>query len=151
MKRGAVIFAVLTALIVCFIWGHSMMPRERSAEESGRLMGLLKPLLDPNGQIDEDLFDHYLRKAAHFSEFAALGFCMSGFLMNLQWKKCRWRIPTAVMACVAVAAVDESIQLFAIERGPQVRDVILDSCGAVFGIVVFLLVFYLYRKRKAAA
>ena len=66
MKRAAVIFAILTALIICFIWGHSMMPREQSAEESGWLMGLLKPLLDPNGQIDEDSFDHYLRKAAHF-------------------------------------------------------------------------------------
>lgn len=151
MKRASIVFAILTALIICFIWGHSMMPREQSAGESGWLMGLLKPLLDPNGRIDDDLFDHYLRKTAHFTEFAALGFCMSGFLVNQQWKKRKWCIPTAILACVAVAAVDESIQIFAVDRGPHIRDVLLDTCGAVFGIAVFLLVLYLFRTRKTAA
>ena len=151
MKKAAIVFAVLTVLLIAFIWGQSMLPRDVSSGESGWLMGLLKPLLDPKGRIDEDVFDHYLRKTAHFTEFAALGFCMSGFLMNLQWKKRGLRIPAAALSCVLVAAVDETIQRFSVDRGPHLRDVLLDSCGAIFGIIVFLLIWSIVRKRKTAA
>ena len=147
-KIWAGVFAVLTFLLLCFIWGQSMLPREASAAESSRWMLVLKPLLDPGNQISDDTFHHYLRKAAHFSEYAALGFCMSGFLMNLQWKRTRARIPTIVACCVLTAAIDESIQLFSEGRGAQISDVLLDACGALFGLAVFLLLFFALRRKK---
>ena len=140
MKRRAIIFGVLTALLLCFIWGQSVLPHDLSAGESSRLMAILKPLLDPRGRIDDGVFHHYLRKTAHFSEYAALGFCMSGFLGNLTWSKRGLRVPVTVAACVLAAMIDECIQLFSFERGPQVTDVLLDSVGALFGIAVYLLI-----------
>ena len=141
MKRRAIIFGVLTALLLCFIWGQSVLPHDLSAGESSRLMAFLKPLLDPRGRIDDGVFHHYLRKTAHFTEYAALGFCMSGFLKNLHWRrKPGLRAPASVAACALAAVIDECIQLFSFERGPQVTDVLLDSVGALFGIAVFLLI-----------
>ena len=146
MKRSAIIFGILTALVLCFIWGQSLLPHDISAGESGRLMGVLKPLLDPRGRVDEEVFHHLLRKAAHFTEYAALGFCMCGFLKNLAWKQEKRCLPLAVALCLAAAAIDETIQIFSENRGPRMSDVLLDGCGAIFGIAVFLLIAMLIRK-----
>ncbi len=146
-KVRTIAFAVLVLLLICFIWGQSMMPRDASARESTFLMRLLKPLLDPNNRISSKLFHHYLRKAAHFTEYAALGFCMSGFLLSVDWKRERMRIPTAVLSCLLIAAADESIQLFSVDRGAQLRDVVLDFCGALFGLAVYLLLACLVQMR----
>ena len=146
-KVRTIAFAALLLFLICFIWGQSMMPRDASARESTFLMRLLKPLLDPNNRISSKLFHHYLRKAAHFTEYAALGFCMSGFLLSVDWKRERMRIPTAVLSCLLIAAADESIQLFSVDRGAQLRDVVLDFCGALFGLAVYLFLARLVQMR----
>ncbi len=151
MKRTKrILFMALTGLLICFIWGQSMLPQKTSAAESSRLMNLIKPLLDPGDRIDGETFHHYIRKAAHFSEYAALGFCMSGFFRNLVWKRKPLHIPAAVAGCAFVAAVDESIQLFTDGRGARVSDVLLDISGAVFGLAVLSLLIILFHKRNAA-
>ena len=146
MKRSAIIFGILTALVLFFIWGQSLLPRDVSAGESSDIMRWLKPVLDPGSRVDDEVFHHLLRKAAHFTEYAALGFCMAGFLNNLAWKQEKRRLPLTVALCVAAAVIDETIQIFSDDRGPRVTDVLLDSCGAVFGIAVFLLMAFLIRK-----
>ena len=146
MKRRAIFFGVLTALVLCFIWGQSFLPLNVSVGESRGIMSFLKPLLDPGERIDDDVFHHLVRKTAHFTEYAALGFCMLGFLKNLAWKQNMLCLPLTVAFCVAAAAIDETIQIFSNARGPRVTDVLLDSCGALFGIAVFLLLTALIRK-----
>lgn len=146
MKRRAIVFGILTALLLCFIWGQSLLPRDVSTGESGRVMHWLKPLLDPGGRIDDDVFHHWLRKAAHFSEYAALGLCLCGFLHNLPWKRETLRIPCSLMLCIVFAAVDEWIQLFSDGRSANVWDVLLDSAGAAVGIAIVLL--FVHRKRN---
>ena len=149
MKRASIVFGVLTLLLLCFIWGQSMLPREASAGESLSILSWLKPLLDPTNRIAEGTFHHYLRKAAHFTEYAALGFSMSGFLYPLTRRRGRRWALFAVAACVMTAAIDETIQLFSPDRGPQLRDVLLDSGGAVFGFAVFCLILLLIHRKTA--
>ncbi len=151
MKRPqAIVFLILTVLLLGFIWGQSMLPREASAGESGHVMSFLKPILDPKGRIDDDTFHHYLRKAAHFAEYAALGFCVGGFAFAFRWRRPALRILTVIAGCIAAASVDECIQLFIPGRGPHLRDVLLDACGAVFGLAVFALIVLLFRARRKA-
>lgn len=151
MSKKAIVFAVFVILILCFIWGQSLLPHDASDGESRGIVAWLKPLLDPNDRIDGETFHHYLRKTAHFTEFAALGFCMSGFCWNLTWKKPALRLPASFGSCVLAACVDETIQVFNPGRGPGVKDVLLDSCGAAFGILVFLLLRWILERRKKAA
>jgi len=138
-RTRAIVFAILSLLLICFIWGQSMLPRDLSARESSSLMRYLKPLLDPDDRIDDAVFHHLLRKTAHFSEYAALGFCISGFLWNIQGERRISRVPAALPASVLIAAADECIQLFSEGRGAQFRDVVLDSCGALFGLGIYLI------------
>ena len=146
-RLRAVVFGLLALAILCFIWGQSMLPREASAQESSRLVDLLKPILDPYGRIDDDVFHHYVRKAAHFTEYAVFGFCLAGFLRSLKpCGKKRYLLPS-VLLCVLVAGTDECIQMFSPDRGPRLRDVALDACGAMFGILILLLFVFLIQAR----
>ena len=151
MDRKVIVFALMTAALLFFIWGHSLSPINVSDGESRSLMGWIKPLLDPDGRLDDELFHHYLRKAAHFCEFAALGICMGGLFQNLPLKKSKRAVLFAFGACVLAAVVDECIQLFNPGRGPRISDVLLDSCGALLGIALMMLLFHMIHKRNKAA
>ena len=74
------ILTVLLVLMLLFIWGHSMVPAEASAAESGRVGALLTPFLElfvGKGNVT----DHLVRKLAHFSEYAALGVLLGAQLL----------------------------------------------------------------------
>ena len=156
MRRKAVVFAILTAALLCFIWGQSLTSADASQDESMGIVAWLKPILDPQGRVDDEVFHHAVRKAAHFSEFAALGFCMCGLFLSLPWKGSDNRLrapaaPAALAACALTACIDECIQLFNPGRSPKLTDVLLDTCGAAFGIAVLLLISFITHKRKKTA
>ena len=72
-----------------------------------------------------------IRKLAHFTEFTALGLCLTWLFGMLQ----KGRLPAALWG-VAAACVDESIQLFVPDRGPGLRDVGIDTCGVLTGMIL---------------
>ena len=144
-----VIFALLALALICFIFSNSARPREESAAQSMSLVRILKPLLDPHDRIPEDTFHNYIRKAAHFAEFAALGFSLMGLSDCLPWKGRKMqRLLMPLLASLLVAAADEIVQIFSPLRGPGVKDVLLDFCGAAFGVACMLALLLLIRRVK---
>ena len=77
---------------------------------------------------------HIVRKAAHFSEYALMG-----FLWYLLLRKKRMNILLSVSATMLYAASDEFHQTFVNGRSGQLSDVILDTCGGCFGILIAFL------------
>ena len=80
---------------------------------------------------------HLVRKAAHFSEYALLGFFM-GLLCVSRDGRLRFLLPECL--CLAAAFIDEGIQLFSEGRGASLRDVCIDLSGATLGVLIALLV-----------
>ena len=76
MKRskiiGSIIFWLLTAAVMYIIFSFSSENGEQSKEVSE---GVLSIIIEYLGNI---VSHNVLRKIAHFTEYAALGFCMSG-------------------------------------------------------------------------
>ena len=62
--------------------------------------------------------------------------------MRNKWKGFAWVCGTAA------ACVDETIQVFVPDRGPSVRDVLLDSCGVAAGMLLLYLGHTYYTKKK---
>ncbi len=97
----------------------------------------------------------YVRKAAHMTEYFLLAIAISlplyvyglrGFPLLL----------LAGIICVGFACTDEYHQTMVEGRGPSVRDVCIDSCGAFIGIILVRIVCYIAltpvrisQKRKA--
>ena len=81
----------------------------------------------------------YIRKAAHFSEYALLG--IIAFLNStLYFKKTRTRFFTTLSFCLLYAATDEMHQLFTDGRCGSPVDVMIDFSGAVTGTIFIFIV-----------
>lgn len=70
MKRKVI--TIIIFLTLAFIWGHSMVPRPASADESGFFLKILYPVLSVILGRDR-VTNHLIRKMAHFTEYSILG------------------------------------------------------------------------------
>ena len=141
------VLAVMVA-IFCF--------SSQNGEESGALSERITEAVirviyrdyDERGEAERELlFDRtvqIVRKSAHFSEFAALGFFLLGHFRALALKK-GLRRPAlgALVTGVLYAASDELHQGFVGGRAPALLDVGIDSAGVLFGVLVMALLLYL--------
>ena len=127
----------LLILNLLFIWGNSALPADDSGSISTWLQHLLVFL--PEGELGHTI----IRKMAHFAEFASLG-CLCAWLQLLL----SGRIRAGVLgAGLAVACLDETIQLFVPGRASALMDVWLDTSGFTAGLLLVLLG-YTYFKHK---
>ena len=143
MTRQRKRLRLCTALLIlnlAFIWGNSLLPAACSQALSDWVMGLLPFSGDPAALPVGG--SGLLRKLAHFLEFAGLG-------LLLTWRQKLLGKPAGkgLMWAAAAACLDETIQLFVPGRGPGLRDVLIDVCGAGAGMIL-LLAGYHFRKRN---
>lgn len=134
---------VLLVALLAFIWGNSAMPGETSSQMSGWVGQLIRTLL-PFLPLDTPEGMHVLRKLAHFSEFAALGFSF-GWLFGMLRGGRGWLLPP-VGCGVAAACIDETIQIFSPGRNCSIVDVGIDSSGVVTGLLVLVLGHFLFCR-----
>ena len=160
MKRTLnVIFIILTIILAVLIFLFSNDTGDESGSKSSRVTNLIlsivmKDFKSMSESEREELVDKYsfiVRKLAHFSEYAALGFLIYGSIftsnLSIREKKFLMVFISWIMATI-YASTDEIHQMFVAGRGPSVRDVLIDSIGAFFGVLVFFFISYLISKIK---
>jgi VanZ family protein len=149
MKKTALRLWLCGALIVAllaFIWGNSLLPGEDSGELSGFVGTLLQTIL-PFLDLNSEEGMHLLRKTAHFTEFAALGMSFT-WLWSMLISARLPRMTLPFLCGTLAAAIDETIQLFSPDRGPSIKDVILDSSGVLFGVLAITCLCHLLQKNR---
>ena len=79
-----------------------------------------------------------LRKGAHFVEFAGLGLC----LCNALYASFGHRLTPvfALVGSVIYAISDEVHQIFSEGRACRITDVLIDSAGALLGIIIVFII-----------
>lgn len=106
--------------------------------------------MDAEEQIHfADTLDLIIRKIAHFMEYAVLGFFYSIILYSYSLdKKYGWIkfIIASSFLCLLYSSSDEIHQLFIAGRNGNIKDVILDTSGGVFGTVIYVLFIRFYKK-----
>lgn len=144
MKKSRNLWAViLFVLWIVFIFTRSLQPADLSDEESGRMLAFLEQFLPV------ELSNYIVRKAAHFIEYAVLGF-FGWFAFGVQRER-REHFLLATIACFAVAVCDETIQVFVDGRAGRVSDVCLDTAGALTGVLagaVLLILHHRIRRKQ---
>lgn len=87
----------------------------------------------------------YIRKMAHFAEYFLLSVTV---VIPLYVYKIRgiFLLFTGGIFCVLVAFLDEYRQSFVAGRGPSIKDVGIDSLGALFGLIFAWIICYIGRK-----
>ena len=129
---------LLILLYLCFIYGNSLTPAVISSKESGYFLIRIQSLLSEAGMYAWWLTEHLVRKAAHFTEYAGLGFLLA---MNTGAGMVPVFSLTRILKANFTAAfclpfIDETIQLFVEGRSGQISDVWLDIAGIYMGIMI---------------
>jgi len=95
--------------------------------------------LNPGMSLETiDKIHGVIRKTAHFVEYAVVGMLVWRLVhFDPAWAACRSReFFLALLLAALYAASDEFHQSFVPGREAAMRDVLLDSCGAGFGLAV---------------
>lgn len=95
-----------------------------------------------------DHINHAVRKGAHFLEYALLAWCICLHLMVLKLRGIRLFL-YATLSSAVYALTDEIHQYFVAGRSCQLTDVLLDSCGAATGALIFIITLCIINKVKA--
>lgn len=93
------------------------------------------------------VMDHYVRKTAHFLEYAFLAVLVYRAL-RIDVKKRTYLAGIALSVCSFYAVTDELHQYFVPGRSCQIRDVMIDSAGALTGICLCMLAGFVLKKIK---
>lgn len=153
--------SVLTILWLCFIYGNSLQTGAESGEASGQVHHIMNMPFELLG-LGAPLSEHFIRKAAHFTEFFILGalicadlWCFSALRLRRPLCISLPTIFSALPICALLASCDEFLQSFVDGRGPSIKDVLIDSSGAFTAILIFGVLFYIarliYSRSKAKA
>lgn len=143
-KRVRVIVHVLLVIaVMAFIFSHSMANRAQSTSESMGVFEFLMKLLGTVG-LGDGLTEYIVRKMAHFSEFAALGFFAAIVMRDIHIVRLPY-VFNVFLFGILCAMTDETIQLFN-DRSARVTDVWIDFCGAVCGCLIYLLFSWLWNR-----
>lgn len=144
-KHSIPVSLIPVVLIMVMIFCFSAQSGAESGQMSGRItrwvVGIFVQDLEdmPAAEQEELLYwaGFAIRKGAHFSEYALLGFFLmlhirqigKRTVVKLPWLWA-WGIGTLY------AASDEFHQSFVGGRGPAVTDVCIDSCGVAAGVAL---------------
>ena len=141
--------AVLTIGWMMLIFGFSGQNSEESEGLSARIVNWLLSVFtkEPVSENVKDTLTLLVRKGAHMTEFAILALLLLWAVVS--WTKLRGRkaFLAAFLIAVAFASTDEIHQTFVDGRAGRVSDVIIDSCGALCGLLLCSLIM---RCKKVA-
>lgn len=143
-----VLLCCLVAGCILFIFSNSAAPGPASSGQSHQVAILVS---GNNSLPAGSRLEEILRKLAHLAEYALLGFlsilCLRTFTPYLS-RHFVW----PCLLGLAVAAIDEAIQINTPGRTALVTDVLLDFCGVMLGTLIaagLLAILRRIRGRRA--
>ncbi|MGD9886578.1 MAG: VanZ family protein [Bacilli bacterium] len=148
MKKPLLMISLIVWIM--FIFFNSVQTGTQSSEASGFFTTFFKTLFDGIGwEINPDNLSNLIRKSAHMLEFfvLALLFCFN-FIPKFPLKR---TIEKALLSSVAVAFVDEIIQLFVEGRSGSIIDVAIDNVGTVLALAMFYVIFRNKKKNRPSS
>ena len=160
IKRNSIALSLLLVVaVMVMIYCFSAQTGAESGAMSGRITMWILNLVVPGfgdfspekQEVIRSTVSFVVRKLAHFSEYALLGFSLMLHIAQIE-KKIAVRLPWLWSWVVGTlyAASDEFHQGFVAGRGPSLRDVMIDSSGVIAGTLLLLWIIRRRTKKKAS-
>lgn len=141
--------AILVVLIIIncvVIFNFSSEQSEKSNETSGKVVETIvekdpktRNLSKKEKEKKKEEIVTPVRKTAHFTVYTCLGALI--YLLCRTFKGKNWKkILISIGLAFTYACSDEIHQRFVGGRSGEFRDVCIDSCGAIFGITIVLII-----------
>lgn len=142
MVKKNMIWHLILAAYVIFIFSNSLTPADLSSAESGFVLRLVHQAISMTGLSASWLTEHIIRKCAHFSEYTLLGILIC---QSMRYLNCgtALRRQLHMLLVFFIPFVDETLQLFTEGRSGQISDVWLDMSGVVTGTILYVCICFL--------
>lgn len=139
-------------IIMITIYLFSCMQGDDSSEQSGRILQALVKIVESisSTELSEAVlgFLHlFIRKVAHFTEYAALGASIM-YAIHLFFTNKKYAFALSLLLAALYAATDEIHQYFVPGRYGTWSDVLIDTAGALAGIMIFVFVIYSHHGKR---
>ncbi|WP_078429864.1 VanZ family protein [Alkalihalobacterium alkalinitrilicum] len=140
--------AVILWMALIFYLSHQ--PATVSSELSEGITEVIVTTVEkviPHADFDLGTFNHLVRKNAHFFAYMIFGVLTLNALRRsgvVGYRSMGWTLSI----CILYAISDEVHQLFVPGRSGEVRDVLIDTAGAIVGIGMYWLIAKLMRRRS---
>lgn len=147
---------LLTLSCMAAIFYFSSQVAEISGKTSSGLIVKIIRFFDYKDKLTDDgvesirsMLSTPVRKAAHFSIYALLGFLVS-LLIGEYGVSGYKKVIYASGISFLYACSDEIHQIFVEGRSCELRDILIDTCGAFTGVLIslFIIAFLKYLKGK---
>lgn len=146
-----IIFAILIIINCSVIFCFSAQNSEKSSKQSSvvveRVMTTISNV-NKKAKKDPTLKDKvtfYVRKTAHFSIYTLLGIWLMNEANTFDITKIKKFIICILFGCV-YAISDEFHQSFISGRSQEIRDILIDTSGVLFGCILAVLVGMIINK-----
>ena len=147
-------------LLILLLWTFAMIFgfSSQNAEQSGGLskkitQNVVNKISNIEEQKQEQIMERMekvIRKIAHFSIYTLVGFLLMAFVSTYNIPE-KTRITSSLLVGMIYASSDEIHQRFVAGRSAQVTDVMLDTLGVLFGILILMLVLQIADRKKKKA
>ncbi len=145
-----VILIILLFWTFTIIFGFSNQNGEESGSISQKITNIVTQNINfiqrlENTQKQKVLFkiEYIIRKIAHFSLYTIVGILLMSLLCTYNLKN-KTKIYVSTIIGLIYASTDEIHQIFVPDRSPAFTDVIIDTLGVIFGIILVNLIRKIY-------
>lgn len=148
LKR--IILAILIIINCIVIFMFSGQDAEKSSDTSGVVVNkVVDTISTVNKKVKKKTLKSqitfYVRKLAHFSIYTLLGFLLVLEVNTFRLSYIK-RIIIPLFMGVLYAFTDEFHQSFISGRSAEIRDVFIDGCGVLFGIIIACFCIKIIKK-----
>lgn len=150
MKKTVLIILLICWMVVIFMFSNQSSEKSSNVSESSinfildKLSITREMSYNDKTQVIENL-QTPIRKLAHFSIYA-VGGLLSFALVNQYKLPIKNKVVYSFIFCLAYSITDEIHQYFIPGRSCEIRDILIDSFGVLFGILISYLVIKIFSK-----
>ena len=150
-----IVFGTLAVITFTAIFLFSNENGEQSSSTSEKLVRNIINIIPITSKLDdlkkEDIIQNsqfIVRKMAHFTIYFIAGLNVAGFLNTYNKVTLKNKIIISLLMCICYATSDEIHQIFSNGRSASIRDILIDSLGSLFGIIILLKLRCFFTNRK---
>ena len=153
MKYKKIILIILIIIWMATIFTFSSQVSDKSSNTSGNTIRFILNKLQITKNMNEQQVDELvenlqtpIRKLAHFSVYT-LGEVLFFTLFNQYKTQNKKKIIYSVVLCMLYAITDEIHQYFVPGRSCELRDVLIDTAGALLGVLIVYGISKVFSKK----
>ena len=147
-----ILFLIMLIITFCIIFNFSEQNGEMSGSLSKKVTEFIVKIVSKIKTMDTATKLHYIeklhpliRKLAHFSIYAVVGFSVMGFMCTFDMRNI-FKLIISFVVGVSYAITDEIHQSFTPGRTPSIMDVGIDSLGVLTGIFILIVLIIFFES-----